>query len=153
MPPTGFHLSQGFKNFVYAENTESPVQALASPLITDSHTRLPIQRLQVSLQVNSSKTQLLLSPHPFSLPYSSHRLPNLSERELDSSSCSVKKHWHHPQLLISADNLSALPLKRIQQLTTSYCPGPIHHQPLKQSPHWSPCFHPYPLNQGSQTFS
>lgn len=70
------------------------------------------------------------------------------------SSCLVQKHWHHPQLLMFADNHSALPLKCIQHLTASHCPGPDEPPEASATVSSRVSLLPSlaPLNQGSTNF-
>lgn len=70
------------------------------------------------------------------------------------SSCSVQKHWHHPQVLTFADNHSVLPLKCIQHLTASRCPGPDEPPQASATVSSRVSLPPSlaPLNQGSTNF-
>lgn len=94
-----------------------------------------------------------MSPRPSPSPAAPTVFP-ISVNGNCISSCSVQKHWHHPQLLMFADNHSALPLKCIQHLTASHCPGPDEPPQASATVSSRVSLPPSlaPLNQGSTNF-
>lgn len=115
-PPTRFHLFQSFTTLRSTDNSEEPGSS------RDPSSKLPAYcthpRGLMKLTQHSAVSWAI------SLTCCCATVFPISVNGNCISSCSVQKHWHHPQLLMFADNHSALPLKCIQHLTTSRCPGP-----------------------------